>query len=167
MESNGRRDVFGKPTSPNTVNTDAFEASAPTPPLPPCKTRQARRFRLQSPRSTVNIDVVGMCAARVNSTLLPLTRTPGRGCKMLSFYTASHVHSLQMLAVPREEPKHALANIAKEFSLHSQQPPTQTLLPIASSTPKEFQGKHCVKQGLLLKHRNKVSTFRLLFSGFI
>ena len=48
VENNGRRDVFGKPTPPNTVNADAFEASTP--------------------------DVVGVCAAHVNSTLLPITR---------------------------------------------------------------------------------------------
>ena len=42
----------------------------------PRKTRQARRFRLQSPRNTVNTDVVGVCAARVNSTSVPKTRNP-------------------------------------------------------------------------------------------
>ena len=44
----------------------------------PRKTRQARRFRLQSPRNTVNTDVVGVCVARMNSTLEPLTRRVGR-----------------------------------------------------------------------------------------
>ena len=57
-----------------TVSTDAFEASTPAPPLPRRKTRQARHFRLQSPRNTVNTDVVGVCAVRVNSTLLPFTK---------------------------------------------------------------------------------------------
>ena len=40
----------------------------------PRKTRQARRFRLQSPRNTVNTDVVGVCAVRMNSASVPLTR---------------------------------------------------------------------------------------------
>ena len=40
---------------------------------PPEKRDRWRRFRLQSPRNTVNTDVGGVCAARVNSTSVPLT----------------------------------------------------------------------------------------------
>ena len=39
----------------------------------PRKTRQARHFQLKCPPNTENTDVVGMCAARVNSTVVPLT----------------------------------------------------------------------------------------------
>ena len=38
------------------------------------KTRQARHFEWKWPRNTENTDVVGMCAARVNSTVVPKTR---------------------------------------------------------------------------------------------
>ena len=34
MENNCRRDVFGKPPPPTTVNKDAFEASTSAPPPP-------------------------------------------------------------------------------------------------------------------------------------
>ena len=54
-EINNKHDVFGRPTPRNTVNTDAFGASTPVPcflapPPPQKKMRQARRFRLRSPK---------------------------------------------------------------------------------------------------------------------
>ena len=41
---------------------------------PPQNTREAERFLLQSPRSTANTDAVGLCAARVYSTSVLVTR---------------------------------------------------------------------------------------------
>ena len=43
---------------------------------PPQNTREAERFQLQSPRSTANTDAVGLCAARVYSTSVPITTNP-------------------------------------------------------------------------------------------
>ena len=45
---------------------------------PPQNTREAERFQLQSPRSTANTDAVGLCAARVYSTSVPLTTIAGQ-----------------------------------------------------------------------------------------
>ena len=70
---NGRNDVFDTASPRNTVNTKGFEASTPALLVPPQNTREAKRSELQSPRNTANTDAVGLCAARVNSTSVPLT----------------------------------------------------------------------------------------------
>ena len=63
VENSGRRDVFGKPTPPNTVSTDAFEASTPAPPLPPGKRDRRDVFGCKV-HETPQIPMWSACARR-------------------------------------------------------------------------------------------------------
>ena len=72
----GRDDVFRHSKSSKHRKYQGFRGLHARAAAPPQNTREAERFQLQSPRSTANTDAVGLCAARVYSTSVPITRNP-------------------------------------------------------------------------------------------